>query len=147
MTALPFPTCELVGNGTRFGTIRGFKRSWPVQSRRRSIKQYITPRIASSLESSRCNASTLYGSTQLALRARVKNLKQTTTWNICLQTRRAPDATLQNFPQTFSVRAKVCECVPVFSLGESFRAPKPQPGGRCFGHLRDASPRPWRWLA
>jgi hypothetical protein len=32
-------TCGDVGNGTRFGTIRGFKKSWPLRSRRRAINQ------------------------------------------------------------------------------------------------------------
>src|SRR6266699_6426313 len=31
MTASLFPICGHVGNGTRFRTIRGFKKSWPVR--------------------------------------------------------------------------------------------------------------------
>src|SRR2546422_385796 len=34
MTASPFPTCEHVGNGTRFGTIRDFRKSSPGRSRK-----------------------------------------------------------------------------------------------------------------
>src|SRR6266487_3352534 len=39
MTASPFPTCGHVGNGTRFGAIRGFKKSSPDRSRRRFIRK------------------------------------------------------------------------------------------------------------
>ncbi len=35
--ALRSPICGNVGNGTRFGTIRGFKKSLPVRSRRRFV--------------------------------------------------------------------------------------------------------------
>mgnify|MGYP003693830213 CR=1 FL=1 len=34
-----------------------------------------------------------------------------------------------------------------FSGTNCFRGPKPRPAARCSLHLRDASPKPWRWLA